>query len=274
MCSGGGAALVRAPDAPPASTLYAASFFEPAPGRRWTPASRRRPINTPPIKGRGSLRAAFSSEGSMMMVDSAQVNFPSYRRTSAEPAFPPADRCLPTTRECQQSNTSGLLEDWRPGHRDRPLSFRWKADYETLSRSLGLPACKSKRGERAMASIVYDAALSAREDPERRISYSRRKDFYAMAGRYDGTDYGYDTVVPAVDVLVAVGLLVDHDKVKGSPRGTGIQSSFRPMPGLAHLVLPRPDYRVGETIRLPVSNRRWNSSQTARASSSVSHATT
>ncbi|TIN28596.1 MAG: hypothetical protein E5Y31_11275 [Mesorhizobium sp.] len=105
-----------------------------------------------------------------------------------------------------------------------------------------------------MASIIYDAALSARENPAMRISYSRTKAFYAMAGRYDGTDYGYDTVVPAVDALVAKGLLVDHDKVKGVLGGTGVQSSFRPAPGLADLVLPRPDYRVGEIIRLKDSN--------------------
>jgi hypothetical protein len=101
-----------------------------------------------------------------------------------------------------------------------------------------------------LASIIYDAALSAREDPARRISYSRRKAFYAAAGRYEGTDYGYDTVVPAIDALVAAGLLIDHDKVKGQPGGTGTQSSFRPSPGLADIVLPRPDYRVGEIIRL------------------------
>jgi hypothetical protein len=135
-------------------------------------------------------------------------------------------------------------------YRDRPLSFRWKADYETLSRILDLPRCKSRRGERALASIVYDAALSCREDPARRISYSRRKAFYAAAGRYHGTDYGYDTVIPAVDALVAAGLLVDHDKVPGNPRGTGIQSSFRPAPELARLLLPDVAYRVGEIIRL------------------------
>lgn len=101
-----------------------------------------------------------------------------------------------------------------------------------------------------MASIVYDAALSAREKPAMRISYSRRKAFYVAAGRYDGTDYGYDTVVPAVDALVAAGILVDHNKVKGCPGGTGVQSSFRPAPGLADIVLPRPDYRIGEIIRL------------------------
>jgi hypothetical protein len=115
---------------------------------------------------------------------------------------------------------------------------------------LDLPACKSGRGERAMASIVYDAALAARDNPGRRISYSRRKVFYAAASRYYGTDYGYDTVVPAVDALVAVGLLVDHDKVKGSPVGTGTQSSFRPAPELAEIVLPNVERRPVELIRL------------------------
>lgn len=105
-----------------------------------------------------------------------------------------------------------------------------------------------------MASIVYDAALSARENPAMRISYSRRKAYYAMAGRYEGTDYGYDTVVSTIDALVAAGLLIDHDKVKGSPVATGVQSSFRPAPGLADIVLPRPDYRVGEIIRLKDAN--------------------
>ncbi|RWQ14816.1 hypothetical protein [Mesorhizobium sp.] len=101
-----------------------------------------------------------------------------------------------------------------------------------------------------MASIIHDAALSAREDPTKRISYSRRKVFYAAAGRYYGTDYGYDTVVPAVDALVASGLLVEHDKVKGGPAGTGIQSSFLPGPRLAEITLPKVERRAGELIRL------------------------
>ncbi|TPN61708.1 hypothetical protein FJ980_34005, partial [Mesorhizobium sp. B1-1-5] len=101
-----------------------------------------------------------------------------------------------------------------------------------------------------MASIVNDAALSAHENPAKRISYSRRKVFYAAADRYYGSDYGYDTVVPAVDALVAAGLLVEHDKVKGGPTGTGIQSSFLPGPQLAELSLPKADRRARELIRL------------------------
>jgi hypothetical protein len=161
-----------------------------------------------------------------------------------------ADRRPLTTQKCQQLDISEPIAGLESRHRDRPLSFRWQASYETLSRNLKLPMCKSRRGERAMASVVYDAALSARENPERRISYSRRRHFYAAAGRYSGTDYGYDTVVPAVDALVEAGLLIDHDRVKGGPGGTGVQSSFRPAMGLADIVLPRPDYRVGEIIRL------------------------
>ncbi|TWH28308.1 MULTISPECIES: hypothetical protein [unclassified Aminobacter] len=105
-----------------------------------------------------------------------------------------------------------------------------------------------------MASIIFDAALSAREDSERRISYSRRKAFYSAVGRYNGTDYGYETVVPAIDALVEAGLLIEHNKMRGGPSGTGVQSSFRPAPGLAEIVLPKPDYRVGELIRLKDMN--------------------
>lgn len=133
--------------------------------------------------------------------------------------------------------------------RDRPLSFHWKVDYAALSGILALPRCRSRKGEQAMASIVYDAALSAREDPAQRISYSRRKAFYAASERYCGTGYGYDTVVPAVDALVEAGILVDHDKVRGG-RSTGWQSSYRPSDRLATVVLPKASRDVGELIRL------------------------
>jgi len=100
-----------------------------------------------------------------------------------------------------------------------------------------------------MASIVLDAALTARADPGRRISYSRRKAFYAAAGRYYGTGYGYDSVVQAVDALVEAGHLVEHDKVKGG-RATGWQSSYRPADHLADTMLPKVERHVGELVRL------------------------
>ncbi|HEV7417011.1 MAG TPA: hypothetical protein VGN98_12690 [Tianweitania sediminis] len=100
-----------------------------------------------------------------------------------------------------------------------------------------------------MASIVFDASLTARADPGRRISYSRRKAFYAAAGRYHGAGYGYDSVVQAVDALVDAGHLVEHDKVRGG-RATGWQSSFQPANHLADAVLPKAERHVGELVRL------------------------
>lgn len=132
--------------------------------------------------------------------------------------------------------------------RDKPLSFRWKADYRKLSEVIELPSCKSAKAEKALASIVHDAAITANAEPDRRISYSRRKEFYRASDRYLGSDYGYDTVVPAVDALVAAGLLVEHDK---RPEGSlGIQSSFKPSPELAGLLLPTAMKRPQELIRL------------------------
>ncbi|MGU3401324.1 hypothetical protein ACLBWS_16535 [Brucellaceae bacterium D45D] len=132
--------------------------------------------------------------------------------------------------------------------RDKALSFRWAADYKKLSEVIELPACRSAKAEKALASILYDAALTARTEPERRISYSRTKDFYRAADRYFGADYGYATVVPAVDALVEAGFLTEHDKRPAGSRG--IQSSFRPSPELAGLLLPSVTKRSQELIRL------------------------
>jgi hypothetical protein len=78
--------------------------------------------------------------------------------------LPEADRRPLITQKCQQLDISEPIAGPESRHRDRPLSFRWQASYETLSRNLKLPMCKSRRGERAMASVVYDTALSAREN--------------------------------------------------------------------------------------------------------------
>lgn len=101
-----------------------------------------------------------------------------------------------------------------------------------------------------MASIVYDAALAAKEMPFQRTSYSRRKEFYSQAGRYHGTEYGYRTVVDSVDALAEAGLLVEHDRRPPKPNGDGIQSSYLPAPFLADLDLPEADCKVGELMRL------------------------
>ncbi|WBU27754.1 hypothetical protein OOZ54_13880 [Rhodopseudomonas palustris] len=117
-------------------------------------------------------------------------------------------------------------------NRDRPLRFHWSADYNQLNELVGLPPCPSRKMERVMASIVLDVILSG---PFRRTSYSRSKEFYLEPGRYRHTDYGYDTVVGAVDRLVEAGLLIEHHKVKACATATGWQSSFIGAPVLYQL---------------------------------------
>ncbi|MGM4990516.1 hypothetical protein [Tardiphaga sp. 841_E9_N1_2] len=107
--------------------------------------------------------------------------------------------------------------------RDRQLCFRWSADYDALNALIGLPSCSSKKMERVMASIVVDVILAG---PFQRTSYSRSHDFYVVPARYRATDYGYDTVVGAVDRLVMTGLLIEHFKATSRITGTGWQSSF------------------------------------------------
>lgn len=165
------------------------------------------------------------------------------------PGHIPAGQQPETTPQTKFVDERRQSDDFRFESRDKPLSFHWKADYAALADVLDLPSCRSGRGETAMASIVFDAALTARADPGRRISYSRRKAFYAAAGRYHGTGYGYDSVVQAVDALVEAGHLVEHDRVKGG-RATGWQSSFRPADHLADAVLPKAERHIGELVRL------------------------
>ncbi|TAV12594.1 hypothetical protein ELI37_19855 [Rhizobium leguminosarum] len=100
-----------------------------------------------------------------------------------------------------------------------------------------------------MAVVVADAIASARRDPHRRISYSRRKGWWTNTSRYRDRDYTYDTVVPAVDALVNAGILVDHD-LQPAGRATGIQSSYRPAGWLAGTNAPKLQKTQRELIRL------------------------
>ena len=168
---------------------------------------------------------------------------------TSRPGHIPAGQQPETTPRTKFVDEGRQDEDFPFESRDKALSFHWKADYSELADVLDLPPCRSGRGEKAMASIAFDAALTARADPGRRISYSRSKTFYAAAGRYHGTGYGYDSVVQAVDALVEAGHLVEHDKVKGG-QATGWQSSFRPADYLADAVLPMTKRDVGEIVRL------------------------
>ena len=132
--------------------------------------------------------------------------------------------------------------------RDRPLGFRWSADYNALNDLIGLPPCSSNKMERVMASIVVDVILAG---PFQRTSYSRSHEFYSVPDRYRGTDYGYDTVVGAIDRLVAAELLIEHRKAASSSVGSGWQSSFLGSPTLYRVrEIPTAARRRGEAIRM------------------------
>jgi len=132
--------------------------------------------------------------------------------------------------------------------RDRPLGFHWSADYNALNELIGLPPCSSKKMERVMASIVVDVILAG---PFERTSYSRSHDFYSIPVRYRGTDYGYATVVGAVDRLVAAELLIEHRKSESSSVGSGWQSSFIGSPNLYRIrEIPSVARRRGEVIKM------------------------
>jgi hypothetical protein len=139
-----------------------------------------------------------------------------------------------------------MIDDSSPN--DKPLAFHWRSMDESWIDELHLPTASSKAYVRARASIVLKARITARFEPDRWISYSRRKPWYSTRKRYRSTDYSFSTVPPAVDELERLGL-IEHDR---APRGRlGLQSRFRAAPALIEAVaLPVLLYDPGETIRL------------------------
>jgi hypothetical protein len=131
---------------------------------------------------------------------------------------------------------------------DEPLAFHWHAIDEGWIDVLGLPPALSKAYAQARASIVLEALITERLEPERWISYSRSKGWYAHGQRYRGTCYTFSTVPRAVDELERLGL-IEHDR---APVGRlGWQSRFRATPALIRAVaIPVVVYDPGETIRL------------------------
>lgn len=133
------------------------------------------------------------------------------------------------------------------------LCLDWRVEPDDFGQNVSLPAAKSAKAARVQAAIVADAVMSARREPHRRISYSRRKSWWTDSSRYRDRDFTYDTVIPAVDALVAAGILVDHD-LQPAGRPTGVQSSFRPAPWLAGTETPNLRQKSGELIRLKDSS--------------------
>jgi hypothetical protein len=113
---------------------------------------------------------------------------------------------------------------------DHPIGFHWKAlDLATFD-GRDLPAPTSKAEQEARSSILTEAYLIHRLDPDGWVSYSRNKTWYSAAPRYRGSAYTYTTVTRSIDMLAAVGLL-NHNK---APPGTyrQIQSTFKASPSL------------------------------------------
>ena len=135
--------------------------------------------------------------------------------------------------------------------RDKPLSFHWWAETREWLERLNLPKPLSASYGRARASILTDMLVHAETYPDRGISYSRRKAFYATATRYCGTDYSYVNVVRAIDQLDAHGL-IEHFRMP--PGNLGWQSSFLPSQKFFALieqaVLPKVWHDPRELIRL------------------------
>jgi hypothetical protein len=117
-----------------------------------------------------------------------------------------------------------LPENGKSNNRDKPLSFHWKAqNYGWLDR-LDLSPAQSEFSAQARASIILEAYLVGRAEPDRAISYSRRKEFYANGQRYRGTPYTCKNVVGSIDEAASLGLL---DSFKTAPGRRGRQSTFR-----------------------------------------------
>jgi hypothetical protein len=101
---------------------------------------------------------------------------------------------------------------------DRPLSYSWNTDPDAV-RFLG-PAADDP----VVRSMVTQAYLVGRGDPEQCISYSRRGEWWSQSCRYRHTRFTLVTVRRAADFLAGEGLLVHH---KVPPGNLGWQSSFK-----------------------------------------------
>jgi hypothetical protein len=117
-----------------------------------------------------------------------------------------------------------LSEAYESDNRDKPLSFHWKALNQAWLERLDLPPAPSENYALVRASILLEAHLVGRAEPDTWVSYSRRKEFYANGKRYRGVPYTFNNVIGSIDEGDRLGLL---ENVKVSPGQRGRQSTFR-----------------------------------------------
>lgn len=111
--------------------------------------------------------------------------------------------------------------------RDLPLSFRWRAEGNSIA-CLGLPAARNDHYEIARNAVLTEAMLA--DEIHRWVSFSRRKAFYVGRHRYHGAAFKYYTVLAAVADAVKASLLEEERALPGS---RGRQSRFHATPLLS-----------------------------------------
>ncbi|MGU3541411.1 hypothetical protein [Methylobacterium sp. A52T] len=116
----------------------------------------------------------------------------------------------------------------------RALSFVFKVPDDVIA-AVGLPKAHTKKHGRATESMLAALAIAADCD-NHWISYSRSKDFYAAAGRYEGTDYTYASVLGAVKTLNEMGLIEERRSKPGAHLSHGLQSRICPSDRLIELI--------------------------------------
>src|SRR5262245_11233352 len=131
----------------------------------------------------------------------------------------------------------------RDGDRDHPLGCHWRPVAADAFAVLNLPPVRPTAAT-VRNQILAEAYIIGRADPDRWVSYSRRKQFYAVRrSRYHSGTYTYGLIIPAVDHLAALGHL-DHQKMP--PGNLGWQSRFKASHALLELLNQSPPVLVHE----------------------------
>lgn len=136
---------------------------------------------------------------------------------------------------------------------DRPLDCHWQADLGILDRA-GVYRSTRRGEDLAKASIIAGAVVE-RLGANRRISYSRRADWYAAAPRYTGMAYSRRLVCGLIDSLEGTGRIWHAKAEPGAHlKRVPMQSAFWASDKLVELVGDMPIRHVGPKV--PVVIRR------------------
>ncbi len=132
--------------------------------------------------------------------------------------------------------------------RDRPLDFHWRVPTAAAART-GWQSTGDRQSDQAVLSMMAALVLAGRADEW--VSYSRRREWYRGAGRYEGLAYTYDRIIAAVDELLALGLIEEQRARPGDHRRTQRQSRMRATEKLLDAFAGvRLEHKLHETIRL------------------------